>query len=248
MNHLIRCVNCDEILLKTPFDQWPEYEFEPSILPGAIQRDDAQDFMKSHHGHRLEELRIIEGSLISDKTYLDPVKVSYFQATNGKENFVIKKYRESIMDPLRYELIYGDLSLKCVRIEVQSEEIKDQLRWEYPGFSGEKAKSFIRLCQDILKVVDIKNLERSTEESSYPLEIYYQMDDVAIVHLLRRCRNIFQGKDYLDIEDFINRHRDNSVFLLKAVHKIEIAKVAKPKKEILPLAIPVQSTEILKKR
>ncbi|OGP65373.1 MAG: hypothetical protein A2169_07195 [Deltaproteobacteria bacterium RBG_13_47_9] len=251
MNHLIRCVNCDAILFKTPFDQWPEYEFGPNSSPGSfrtIEKDDYQDFLRNHQGHRLEELTIIDDSFVSEKPYIEPVKVSYFKATNGSESFVIKKYRKNIANPLEYKLIYGDFHLKCLSIEVLSEEIKKQLLAECPGLSEEKAESFIRICQDIPKVVDIKNLEKVPEESSHPLEIYYQMDDVTGAHLLRRCRNAFQGKEYLDIEDFINRHRDNSVLLFKAIHKIEIAEVSKPKKEIRPLAIPVESKKILKKR
>jgi len=251
MNHLIRCVKCDALLFKTPFDQWPEYVFEPNSSPDSvrtIERDDYQDFLRDHHGHRLEELTILEDSFVSEKPYVEPAKVSYFKATNGKENFVIKKHRKKITDPLEYKLIHGDLRLKCLSVEVQSKEIKKQLLAECPGLSEEKAESFIRLCHDILKMVDIKNLERSKEESSHPLEIYYQMDDVTIAHLLRRCRKIFQGKEYLDIEDFINRHRDDSVLLLKATHGIEITQVAEPKKEIRPVAFPIESRKLLRQR
>ncbi len=244
-------MNCDALFFRTPFDQWPEYVFEPNSSPDSvrtIERDDYQDFFRDHHGHRLEELTVIEDSFVSEKPYVEPVKVSYFRATNGRENFVIRKHRKNITDPLEYKLIYGDLRLKCLSIEVQSKEIKKQLRVECPGLSEEKADRFIRACQDIPTAVDIKDLERVSEESSHPMEIYYKMDDVTILHLLRRCRNIFQGKEYLDIEDFINRHKDNSVLLLKAIHKIEIVEVAKPKKEIRPLALSVESRKVMGKR
>ena len=33
MNQLIRCKKCDEIFMKTPFDQYPEYEFESRPFP-----------------------------------------------------------------------------------------------------------------------------------------------------------------------------------------------------------------------
>jgi hypothetical protein len=251
MNQLIRCVDCDAVLLKTPFDQCPEYVFEPNSSPGAfriVERDDFRDFLKNHHGHRLEDLTIIEDSLVSEKPYVEPVKVSYFKATNGNENFVIEKSRKNIEDPLEYKLIYGDLKLRCLSIEFQIEEIKKQLLAEYPDLTEEKAESFVRVCQDIPKVVDMRNLERVQEESSHPLDIYYQMDEVTIAHLLRRCHNIFQGKEYLDIEDFIQRHRDNGVLLLKATHRIEIVEVAKPEKEVPPLDVPFVIRGILKKR
>jgi len=33
MNQLIRCKNCDEIIMKTPFDQYPEYEWDTERSP-----------------------------------------------------------------------------------------------------------------------------------------------------------------------------------------------------------------------
>ena len=72
MNELIRCINCDEIFLKTPFDQWPEYESYPNGSFESfrtIERDDFQDFLKNHHGHRLEDLKILEDSFVSEKDY-----------------------------------------------------------------------------------------------------------------------------------------------------------------------------------
>jgi hypothetical protein len=47
-----------------------------------------------HHGHRLENLKIIEDSFVSEKAYSEPIKTSFFKATNGKEKFVVKKFRE----------------------------------------------------------------------------------------------------------------------------------------------------------
>ena len=62
MNQLIRCVKCDEVFLRRPFDQWPEYELsqDPSMDSlRTIQKDDLRDFLRNHHGHRLEDLKII---------------------------------------------------------------------------------------------------------------------------------------------------------------------------------------------
>ena len=63
MNQLIRCVKCDEVFMQTPSDQWPEYE--PSQDPSVesfrtILKNDFQDFLRNHRGHRLEDLKIIE--------------------------------------------------------------------------------------------------------------------------------------------------------------------------------------------
>jgi len=245
MNELIRCINCDEIFLKTPFDQWPEYESHPSGSFESfrtLERDDFQDFLKKHHGHQLEDLRILEDSFISEKDYAEPVKTSYFKATNGKESFVVKRNREIIDEPLKYQLIHGDYSLRCIGIEIQSKEITKQLNMEFKknGLDQDKIGAFLKLFKYVAKAIDIKKLERIPEESSNSLEIYYKMDDISLVYLLRNCRNIFKGQKYLDIEEFIHRHKDDGVLLLKATYGIQVTQIAQSRKEAPSAQIPLK--------
>jgi hypothetical protein len=252
MNQLIHCINCDEIFLKTPFDKWPEYESYSNRSPESfrsIERDDFQDFMKNHRGHRLEDLQIIDDSFVSEKAYSEPIKVSYFKATNGKEKFLIKKYREKIDEPLRYQLIAGDYSLKCISIEIQHKEITKQLEAEFKTapLSQNKLSAFLTLFRQIFEIIDIKNLERVAEESSNPLEVYYKLDDVSLAYLLRNCHNIFKGKD-INIEEFIHRHKDDGVLLLKATYSIQISEKAKPEKKAISTQIPLEKKKILEKK
>jgi hypothetical protein len=257
MNQLIHCINCDAVFLKTPFDQELEYDHSsflsfPSTkatdeTTGQVtERDDFKDFMKDHDGHRLEDLTVIEDSCISDKDYIEPVKVSYFKATNGKENFVVRKFRERIGEPLRYELVAGDYSLTCVSLDVQAREIEKQLMREFAErpLSKNKVDSFIRLYDHIIKTVEVKNLERIPEESANPLEVYYKMDDVTLMYLLRNCHHIFKGQDYSDIESFVSRHKDDGVLLLKAVYKIHIVGRPKAEKKSVPSPLPLESKKV----
>ena len=257
MNQLIHCINCDAVFLKTPFDQELEYEhtsflsFPYTQATGqatgqATERDDFKDFMKDHDGHRLEDLTIIEDSCISDKDYIEPVKVSYFKATNGKENFVVRKFRERIGEPLRYELVAGDYSLTCVSLDVQARDIEKQLMREFTErpLPKNKVDSFIRLYDHIIKTVEVTNLERLPEESSNPLEVYYKMDDVTLMYLLRNCHHIFKGQDYSDIENFISRHKDDGVLLLKAVYKIHVVERPKAEKKSVPSVLSLERTKV----
>src|SRR4030066_228857 len=128
MNQLIRCKNCDQIFMKTPFDEHPEYELNPDHPFEnfqSIERDDFQDFLIHHHGHQLENLKIIEDSYVSEKAYSEPIKTSFFKAVGA-----------------------------------------------------------------IVEGIDMKDLERIPKESHYPLEVYYKIDDVRVMYLLRNCRNI----------------------------------------------------------
>jgi len=238
MNQLIRCKNCDEIFMKTPFDQYPEYDFDSDDSLGnfqSVERDDFREFLLHHHGHRLENLKIIEDSFVSEKAYFEPVKTSFFKATNGKEKFVVKKFRERIDEPLKYRLISGDYSLKCITVEAQSELIEKQLRREMkPPLSQGKIEAFLKLYREIVEDVDVEDLERIPEESDHPLEVYYRIDDVRLMYLLRNCHHIFKGQEYSAVEEFIHRHKDDGVLLLKATYQIQFTEIAKPK-EISPI-------------
>ncbi len=253
MNELIRCINCDEVFLKTPFDQWPEYPSYPSVPLDSFQtveRDDFQDFLKNHDGHRLEDLRILEDTIVSEKDYIEPVKTSYFKATNGKESFVIKKFREKIEEPIKYQLIRGDYFLRCTHVEIQSKEIAKQLKSETKTstLSQDKVNDFLKLFQYIVQTIDIRKLERIPEESTNPLEIYYKIDDISLVYLLRNCRNIFKGQEYLNIEEFIHHHKDDGVLLLKARYEIQITKMAKSKREDVPSRVPTKIKKAAEKK
>lgn len=251
MNKLIRCINCNKVFMITQFDQTPEYEYDSSLTFEKIksyERDDFQDFLIYHHDHKLEELKIIEDSFISEKDYFEPVKVSYIKATNGKEKFVIKKFREKIDEPLKYELIHGDYYLKCISIEIQEEEIKKELNKEFKDFpiSQNKIDRFIKLYSHIANNVELRNLERVNEESNNPLKVFYRIDDVNLAYLFRNCRNIFNREEFSKIESFIYNHKDNGVLLLKATFQINI-KASSKRKPAISQAISAEKVAIKKK-
>ena len=253
MNQFLRCIDCGEGFMKTPFDQCPEYEVSPNHPPEPVQiikRDDFQDFLITHHGHRLEHLEIIENSFVSEKNYVEPVKTSYFRATNSKkEKFVIKRVREKIEEEVRYQVIPGDYFLECIGVEVQSEEITKQLKmvWMTHPFCERRISSFLRLYRRIARGLDIKNLERIPEESSQPLQEFYKMDDMSLFYLLRNCRNIFKGMEYSDIEDFIYHHKDDGVLLLKARYRIQMSEKPKGKEEAVSTVISAEVKKVMRK-
>jgi hypothetical protein len=252
MNQLIRCKNCDEIIMKTPFDQYPEYEWDTGRSPEnfrSIEKDDFQDFLIHHHGHQLENLKIIEDTFVSERAYFEPIKTSFFKATNGKEKFVIKKFREKIDEPLKYQLISGDYSLKCTAIEIQSEEISKQLKRELkPPLSQTQIAAFLKLYRAIVENINIHDLERISEESPYPLEIYYKIDDLHLMYLLRNCRNLFKGQEYSAMEEFIHRHKDDGVLLLKATYKIQLTEIPKPGEKAVPAFSFLKKEKIIEKK
>jgi hypothetical protein len=239
MSQLVRCVECDAVFLKTPHDQSPEYIGDGANAAGRVrplERDDYGNFLRTHRGHRLEDLTVIEDSWIGEREYGEPIHVSYFRATNGREKFLIKRHRERIEDPLHYELIHGDYSLNCLRVEIQSGEITRELEKVLQGRSAaaEKIHAFLELFQHVSRQVDLTGLERVPEESGHPLEVYHRIDDVSLFYLLRNCRALFDGDEFPDLEAFIYRHRAEGVLLLKATYQIQIKERIRSVDEISP--------------
>ena len=252
MGQLIRCKNCDQIFMRSRFDAYPEYRLGPGLPPEnfqAMERDDFKDFLSHHQGHQLEDLNIIEDSYVSEKAYSEPVKTCFLKATNGREKFVIKKSRERIDEPLKYELVPGDYRLKCTAVEIQSEEILEQLAREMtPLPSQDKIDAFLRLMGTLVEDIEIQDLERIPEESHHPLETYYKIDDVRVMYLLRNCHRIFKGREYSAIEEFIRRHKDDGVLLLKATYKIQFTEKANARKRATPPPLDSENEEILRQK
>lgn len=253
MNQYIRCITCDAVFAKTLFDQCPEYESmseTPSDPFREVEKDDFKDFMKEHRGHPVEPLQILEESMVSDQPYAEPMKVSYFKATNGKEHFVIKRFRRRIEEPFSYQLIHGDYFLQLVQLDLQADEIRKQLQWEVdsPPLKEEQLEAFVELYRHVLKKMDVDRLERVAYESSHPLEIYYKMDEVSLFYLLRNCRSLFKGDDYRAIESFIHRHKEDGVLLLKATYQIQLVQSHSGQKETLSPKKIIEAKRFLEKK
>jgi hypothetical protein len=225
MNQLIRCTTCNEAFLKTPWDQHPEYE---TISGRRVERDDLNEFLKIHREHQLQELRVIADSFVSEKAYLEPVKISYFKATADRETFMIRRFRERIDEPLRYQVIPGGYSLKCARVEIQARAIAAQLKEELREGAPSDAEltALLKLFRGAAETVDIKRLKRIPEESYHPLEVYYRPDNLILRRFLRACRTLFRDQRGPAFRNFIRRHKDD-VLLLKATYRIELREKSK---------------------
>jgi hypothetical protein len=68
------------------------------------------------------------------------------------------------------------------------------------------------------------------------------------MYLLRNCRNIFKGQEYSAMEEFIQRHKDDGVLLLKATYKIQLTEIAKPMEETTPAFLPLEKEKIIRKK
>jgi hypothetical protein len=50
------------------------------------------------------------------------------------------------------------------------------------------------------------------------------------------------------VEEFIHRHKDDGVLLLKGTYKIQLTEIAKPEKRAMPASLPLEKEKIIEKK
>jgi len=100
---LIRCSTCNQVI--------PDYEgygvTQDKSLPGVEWSNadlaKAQEFLRTHSGHTLEELSIESDSLTSEKPDYEPIRITYFLASNShRRKFLIRRTRKALDQSLSY--------------------------------------------------------------------------------------------------------------------------------------------------
>ena len=204
MFNLYHCKSCNEVFASTPFDKYPEYQSlseEGVFMEKPL--DDSDILMVKHKGHDLEELKPIPGTTISERDYCEPVKEVYFEATNGRKRFVIKKWRENVNEPMEYELIHGSLKIiECSR-EVREKEIKKELLRVMPEPLMEKAVIFLTILKETATEMKTGKGTRIIFETSNPLMYYQRLNQRCIKTVLKKLKDVVTPLELKEIRTFI---------------------------------------------
>jgi hypothetical protein len=96
------CPFCKKLLLFTSANLAPEYG--PGPGHAEIQKNDMLDFVKEHSMHQIDYLEVIFGPWHKGPIG-DPMTPSFFVARFKRKLFFIKRSRQSIMEPMSYELL-----------------------------------------------------------------------------------------------------------------------------------------------
>lgn len=234
----VRCVECNQVVHVTDYDCAPQYYCDEN-LEEITERpiDDMKHFMAKHKHHKMEELTIIKNSFISEGRYGEPLKVSYFEATNGKDRFVIKGWRENIGTSIKYELVPGYIKT-AYNLELQSDEIRKQMSEEIkdPTISETKIERFIQIVEKVISQPPIRDKIEITAETDTPLISHCKMDASSIREILSLSREIFNAGELKKVEQFIRRNNNYNepiTLLLKRafIIKRKSTKPIEPKEE-----------------
>jgi len=216
MKTLIRCIDCNAVINMaeqdfTPYYTWHEGELEEH------EANDREVFDQAHKGHRTEYLTSLTTPL-SNKPYREPVKTSYFEATNGTKNFLIKRWRASINEPVTYEIIDGRLEVIQEPARAQTEAIKKQLKADYgSSITDEKVECFLTAIHKEIEKLDPADLVLSVEGET-PLIAYHLLGNNCVERILIRCQDKCNHDELRLLREFITEHNDYDDVMTVVVH------------------------------
>ena len=230
MSILIRCSECNAIMNMTEGDFSPQYAWNGGEIK-EIAMDDREAFLQKHKGHKTEQLTPLT-SPISDKPYSEPLKTSYFEATNGTERFLIKRWRNKIDDPFAYEIIEGRIELTNGALRIQATAIQKQMHAENDSLiPEEKVNYFIHSLRKEVEQLDPEALAVSAEGKT-PLVSYHQLGNTCVDRILTRCREKFTPSELNRLRDFINQHNEYDDVMTVVSKKAFAIKTSVQKKEM----------------
>lgn len=210
MNKLIRCIDCNAVYESTPFDQCPEYHYaETTGEYYTREQDDELDFSRKHRGHRTEELTMLDNPMYSEGPYFDPQRILYFEATNGRETFLIKRWKKSVLEPIRYDVVPGRLEVQKT-VEIQKGSLEKQMRYELknPAIAEDKVNKFIEIVQDAALHCNPDKNDQDIYESNVAQIDYLPLNEEQISGILKKSRTIFTRDELQKVERFIRNNCD----------------------------------------
>lgn len=221
----IRCVNCNVAAHITGYDCLPSYYYDQKCAE-VIEKpmDDETHFMEGHKRHTMEELFVVKDSFISEGRYGEPLKISYFEATNGTERFVVKGWREDINHAMVYEVIPGYIEMSFKR-EVQADELRRQLSEDIkdPPLAETAIERFIQVVEKVVAQFPVSDRIEITAETDTPLISHCRIGVNALRKIMAASKEIFDVGELEKVEQFVyqnNNYNEPMTFLLKRAFTI----------------------------
>jgi len=227
----IRCIDCNVAAHITEYDCFPSYYYDQDCA-AVIEKpvDDEAHFMGGHKSHAMEELFVVKDSFISEGRYGEPLKISYFEATNGTERFVVKGWREDINHAMAYEVIPGYIEMSFKR-EVQAHELRRQLSEEIkdPPLTGTAIEGFIQIVEKVVAQFPVSDRIEITAETDTPLVSHCKLGVNALRKIMAASKEIFDVAEWEKVKQFVyqnNEYNEPMTFILKRAFTVKREQVA----------------------
>jgi len=209
---LIRCIKCNQVISPLESHAASDGSFLPGVEWSAEGFENQEEFFRSHRGHPIEYLRVDPDTYVSDKPPYEPQKVSYFEASNGQQRFLVRRAKEGLDRPAFYQLIPGKLQVSNVSLKIQEEALRREMVALNGSFSlsEEKIKKFIRALQEEVESISPEKFAAEAEtiqEGETSLLAYGKLKEAHWENVLGRCQNDFQKDEMAQIKQFISENK-----------------------------------------
>jgi len=210
----ILCRNCSALHHVTVFDKAPNY----FVVAGAARENPADDwrvFMNRHAGHGLEALKALGELYFPAGSAADPMAVGYLKVTNGHREYLLRRSRPAIGEPLRFECIEARFGEPVVAVEIQERELRKELKLRFRWDSGQALSAaqidlFIALWRDAAGQVDARGVT-ATEPSYVNHNISYAAPEAPTKdRLLKQCARHFTPGEMAALRRFVEAHSGGS--------------------------------------
>ena len=230
-----RCVDCDELACFTRYDTLPEYEFLQNKGDFVeIYTNDRTSFINKHSKHRVEELKINKDSFITESSYVDPTGDGYVEATNGREYFVIRRWKKGVNAPNNYQLIRGRIKVRIEKVEVQKNNIRKQMGFDFDKMPESKIDAFISAYETMVQSLDPGRMKMELFETDKPVLCFGKVNDEMIKKLIKVSEEIFSREELNTLNQFIlDNNSYDGIFTLMVTRQFKISRTQKRGAEIV---------------
>lgn len=208
--HFLHCRDCNEVFRPSPHDRAPEYRLTPDG-PVETPRDECMVFLVRHARHALETLRLRDDVTAHEGALSDPMAVTYWQVTNGRELLLVRGWREHAGEPRRYRLVPGHLVAEPCSVEVPEAEIGAEIdRALYPGALPERKRdAFVARFRALVGELDAATLPIVYDVPTDPTLSVAKLPAWALERLAASARQVFDAADADRIEAHLSASADD---------------------------------------
>jgi hypothetical protein len=227
----IRCCVCNAIHHVSPFDKAPAYVLVEGELE-VLATDDWRLFMEQHAGHRLEPLKASGERFSPCGLAQDPMSVGYIEVTNGQDRYLVRRARQSILEPMTYELVPGRLGDDGLVVDIQENEIKKEMKHHFswaPATCPDDGKIdlFVGLFKEVVKALDPRRIQISEYSYTDDAIAYGTCDSAVLDALVEKCAIHFLPDELASLRRFMETHRSGcDVMTLVLRHRLTIEQFA----------------------
>jgi hypothetical protein len=211
----LACRSCGVVLPVRPPERFAESIDELGCL--------CDRFSSAHRPHGLIGLLRCTSEVRADRGLWDPMATIRFEATDGRETFVVTSLRQSIDEPRQYHLTSGSLPVTSQEISIADGDVRRGLDMEFQphAIRPTKVERFISALHEAVRSVRPQELSICYDLPDDPALSVAPMPDAAFESVVAACAEIFDSWEFPRIHRFLLANRADDGLLMLRVRRLE---------------------------